>query len=199
MGRFTYIYSIYIYRNIDPIKINYFMSPMDPTVDGRNPANQLRLVVYPIIYRVLNIPVWVRCLEKVTQKYSDPNGGEFNGNESLGKIRFNRNPYDSWLQSLHNWAVYPSSHNHGSGKWVPPILVSFHLGWFSTSMIMGERVVPDIYPKQLFFLAKRLAANSSTANFTPTTEPSPATELQLRQASGKCCLSDFFCSNKCAR
>ena len=25
------------------------------TVDGRNPANQLRLVVYPIIYRVLYI------------------------------------------------------------------------------------------------------------------------------------------------
>ena len=25
-------------------------------------------------------------------------------------------------------------------KWVPPILGSFHLGWFSTSMIMGERV-----------------------------------------------------------
>ena len=23
---------------------------------------------------------------------------------------------------------YPSSQNHGSGKWVPPILVSFHLG-----------------------------------------------------------------------
>ena len=36
--------------------------------------------------------------------------------------------------------MYSSSHNHGSGKWVPPILVSFHLGWFSTSMIMGERV-----------------------------------------------------------
>ena len=35
---------------------------------------------------------------------------------------------------------YPSSHNHGSGKWVPQILVSFHLGWFSTFMIMGERV-----------------------------------------------------------
>jgi len=30
---------------------NYF-----PTVDGRNPANQLRLVVYPIIYKVLTIP-----------------------------------------------------------------------------------------------------------------------------------------------
>ena len=27
-----------------------------PTVDGRNPANQLRLVVYPIIYKVLYIP-----------------------------------------------------------------------------------------------------------------------------------------------
>ena len=26
------------------------------TVDGRNPANQLRLVVYPIIYKVLYIP-----------------------------------------------------------------------------------------------------------------------------------------------
>ena len=29
----------------------------DDTVDGRNPANQLRLVVYPIIYKVLYIPV----------------------------------------------------------------------------------------------------------------------------------------------
>ena len=28
------------------------------TVDARNPANQLRLVVYPIIYRVLYIPGW---------------------------------------------------------------------------------------------------------------------------------------------
>ena len=26
------------------------------TVDGRNPANQLRLVVYPVIYQVLYIP-----------------------------------------------------------------------------------------------------------------------------------------------
>ena len=30
--------------------------------------------------------------------------------------------------------------NHGSGKWVPSILVSFHLRSFSTSIIMGERV-----------------------------------------------------------
>ena len=29
------------------------------TVDGWNPANQLRLVVYPIIYRVLYIPLVV--------------------------------------------------------------------------------------------------------------------------------------------
>ena len=28
----------------------------ETTFDGRNPANQLRLVVYPIIYRVLYIP-----------------------------------------------------------------------------------------------------------------------------------------------
>ena len=31
-------------------------SPGIGTVDGRNPANQLRLVVYPIIYKVLYIP-----------------------------------------------------------------------------------------------------------------------------------------------
>ena len=32
------------------------------TVDGRNPADQLRLVVYPIIYRVLHIPGGARFL-----------------------------------------------------------------------------------------------------------------------------------------
>ena len=31
--------------------------------------------------------------------------------------------------------IYSSSHNHGSEKWVPPILVSFHLGWSSTSYV----------------------------------------------------------------
>ena len=34
----------------------YLNVNISPTVDGRNPANQLRLVVYPIIYRVLYIP-----------------------------------------------------------------------------------------------------------------------------------------------
>ena len=33
----------------------------------------------------------------------------------------------------------PSSHNHGSQKWIPPI-VAFQLQPFSTSMIMEERV-----------------------------------------------------------
>ena len=36
---------------------------------------------------------------------------------------------------------YPSSQDHGSGKWVPPIVVTFKLGEFPTSMIMGERVI----------------------------------------------------------
>ena len=35
---------------------------------------------------------------------------------------------------------YPSSHNHGSGKWIPPIVVTFQIQPFSTSTIMGERV-----------------------------------------------------------
>ena len=39
------------------------------------------------------------------------------------------------------WKIsHPSSHNHGSGKWVHSILVSFHFGGFYTSMIMGGRV-----------------------------------------------------------
>ena len=32
------------------------------------------------------------------------------------------------------------SHNHGSGKWAPPIVVTFQKQPFSTSMIMGGRV-----------------------------------------------------------
>ena len=33
-----------------------FSPKMHGTADGRNPANQLRLVVYPVIYKVLYIP-----------------------------------------------------------------------------------------------------------------------------------------------
>jgi len=32
------------------------LSAITPSVDGRNPANQLRLVAYPIIYKALYIP-----------------------------------------------------------------------------------------------------------------------------------------------
>ena len=35
---------------------------------------------------------------------------------------------------------YPSFHNHGSKKWVPPIVDTFQIPPFSTSMILGERV-----------------------------------------------------------
>ena len=40
-------------------------------------------------------------------------------------------------------AIYPSSHNHGSGKWPPWRLKSSSRPPFSTSMIMGERVVSN--------------------------------------------------------
>ncbi len=33
----------------------------------------------------------------------------------------------------------PSSHNHGRGKWVPPILVSFQYWWFSTEPWLWEK------------------------------------------------------------
>ena len=35
---------------------------------------------------------------------------------------------------------YNFSHNHGSEKWIPPILVSFQMHPFYTSMIVGESV-----------------------------------------------------------
>ena len=38
--------------------------------------------------------------------------------------------------------AYSSSHNYGSGKWLPPELdyLKLFIGYFSTSMILGERV-----------------------------------------------------------
>ncbi len=39
-----------------------------------------------------------------------------------------------------SWTHYPSSHNRGSEKWFPPIVVTLQIPPFSTSMIMGERV-----------------------------------------------------------
>ena len=34
--------------------------------------------------------------------------------------------------SLSDMAIYPSSHNHGSEKWVPPVLLTFQIEPFST-------------------------------------------------------------------
>ena len=73
---------------------------------------------------------------------------------SLGQTQWNQPALRNKLWSLHRSLserhhlpksrpgtfTYPSSQNNGSGRWVPPKLVSFHLGSFSTSMIMGERV-----------------------------------------------------------
>ncbi len=48
------------------------------TLDGWNPANQLRLVVYPIIYRVSYIPgVW-RCYMSPRNLQQDPLNGPLN-------------------------------------------------------------------------------------------------------------------------
>ncbi len=38
-------------------------------------------------------------------------------------------------KKVDTWDKYHSSQNHGSGKGVPPILVSFHLGWFSFGVV----------------------------------------------------------------
>ena len=40
------------------ISILFYSQLCNDTVDGRNPANQLRLVVYPFIYRVIRISGW---------------------------------------------------------------------------------------------------------------------------------------------
>ena len=51
-------------------------------------------------------------------------------------------PRSNWtIQTTENQGVnlYTSS-NHSSKKMIPPIFVSFHWGWFFTSMIMGESV-----------------------------------------------------------
>ena len=77
------------------------------------------------------------------------------------------------LPTLPLWLprCYPSSRNHGSGKWVPPIWVSFHLGWFFTSMIVGERVslVRRKYRPQKPWKAYHMAPSSCFRNLAVTT------------------------------
>ena len=46
-------------------------------------------------------------------------------------------------------AMYSSSHDHGSGEWVPTRLVSSTIGSCSTSMIMGGRV--GVNDRPIFF------------------------------------------------
>ena len=36
---------------------------------------------------------------------------------------------------INTWIIYPSSYKHGSEKWVPPIVLTFQIYTFSTSMI----------------------------------------------------------------
>ena len=63
--------------------------------------------------------------------------------------------WDHWLRVTKKMshAHYPSSHNHGSEKWVPPIVATFQIQPFSTFRIMGERVpaisLPGLKPKEL--------------------------------------------------
>ena len=45
------------------------------TVDGRNPANQLRLVVYPMIYKILapsQVVVWISSINSIIWIQVDP-------------------------------------------------------------------------------------------------------------------------------
>ena len=60
--------------------------PWNKTIDGRNPANQLRLVAYPIIYRVLYIPNGAGFLPSTGSSenylYSQkPQGLQFSGSQ----------------------------------------------------------------------------------------------------------------------
>ena len=55
-------------------------------------------------------------------------------------VSCNLNPPRGELQGIGD---YPSSHNHGSGKWPPWRLKSSSRPPFSTTMIVGERV-PEV-------------------------------------------------------
>ena len=48
------MYSIYF--RLKNGHVGFLYTNVNNTVDGINPANQLRLVVYPIIYKALHIP-----------------------------------------------------------------------------------------------------------------------------------------------
>ena len=52
---------------------------------------------------------------------------------------------------------YPSFHKHGNQIWVPPIIVTFQIQPFSTSMIMGEKVFTyTLFWKMATFIFKNV-------------------------------------------
>ncbi len=101
------------------------------TVDGRNPANQLRLVVYPIIYRVLYIrdPRW--CRISSINSIITRGGGNISGNcnDHIFEIP---PPHSCWWQ----W---------GSDTKIKGIPSSFW-GW---QLTWGRHIFPQIMDKFL--------------------------------------------------
>ena len=55
--------------------------------------------------------------------------------------------------------TFTSSHNHGSQKWVPRIVVTFQTWQFSTSMIMGESLYARKQTTKLNMSQKHSAQN----------------------------------------
>ena len=83
-----------------PSKEQYWNYHKD-TVDGRNPANQLRLVVYPIIYKVLYIPGG--CLGFLPPMVSRQNEGLLRGpwlNFPRRTVRSPPSRLGSWVPSV---------------------------------------------------------------------------------------------------
>ena len=71
------------------------------TVDGKNPANQLRLVVYPIplyIYKVLDIPGGDRRISSINSMYSEVFAASFKQSPLQGAWRIIT--FRKWLISM---------------------------------------------------------------------------------------------------
>ena len=81
---------------------------------------------------------------------------------------------------------YPSSHNHGSEKWFPPIVLTFRIEPFSTSMIMGERV--NLWLFLLNRLDSAVGLFSKRPFFWVNDESILPTPLKENRSSGHPCL-----------
>ena len=90
------------YTNSNPgFQIRFLDIEGNHTVGGRNPANQLRVVVYPIIYKVLCIPTGAGFLpstvsqmfiELLPSRHTSSSDGELQG--SCEEARQNTSQYD---------------------------------------------------------------------------------------------------------